>query len=93
VIGIAVHTFVLDDELWGVMRVLDRDAAAELTDGEYDSSPAVVLSSDENVVLDVDGEKLLVEGRPSLIDHVAICRRGVWTAPGQNPGVEITQAA
>ena len=93
VIGIVVHTFVSGDELWGVMRVLDRDAAAELVGGEYDSSPAVVLNGDENAVLDLDGEKLLIEGEPKLIDHIAICRKGVWTAPGDDPGVEITQAA
>jgi hypothetical protein len=29
VIGIIVHAFVSGDELWGVMRCLDRDAAAE----------------------------------------------------------------
>jgi hypothetical protein len=96
VIGIVVHTFIPGgelDSLWGVMRVLDRSAAAELINGDYDSSPAVVLNGDENVVPDLDGERLLVEGEPKLIDHVAICRKGVWTAPGDVPGVEITQAA
>ena len=75
------------------MRVLDRSAAAELIGGKYNSSPAVVLNGDENVVLDLDGERLLVEGCPKLIDHVAICRKGVWTAPGDDPGVEITTQA
>jgi hypothetical protein len=99
VIGIVVHTFISGDErdeLWGVMRVLDRDAAAKLINGEhaYDSSPAVVLNADDNVVLDLDGTKLLIEGdSPTLIDHIAICRKGVWTAPGDEPGVEITSQA
>jgi colicin import membrane protein len=99
VIGIVVHTFISGDErdeLWGVMRVLDRAAAAELINGEqaYDSSPGVVLNSADNVVLDLDGTKLLIEGdSPTLIDHIAICRKGVWTAPGDEPGVEITSQA
>jgi hypothetical protein len=93
VIGIIVHAFVSGDELWGVLRCLDRDADAELIAGEYDSSPAVVLDGDENVVLELDGSKLLIEGEPALIDHVAICKRGVWgSGPNDQPGVEIPQA-
>ena len=64
VIGIIVHAFISGDErdeLWGVMRVLDRDAAAELINGQYDSSPAVVMNADSNVVLDLDGTKLLIK--------------------------------
>ena len=78
----------------GVMRCLDHDAAAELINGEhsYSSSPAVILDGTENAVLDIDGTKLLVEGEPKLLDHLAICKAGVWDAPGE-PGVEITSQA
>jgi hypothetical protein len=95
VIGIIVHAFVRDQDLMGVMRCLDREAAAELLNGGYDSSPAVVLNAGENAVLEIDGTKLLVEGEPRLIDHLAICEVGVWSGIGPNdqPGIEISQAA
>jgi hypothetical protein len=93
VIGVIVFAFVRDQDLMGVMRCLDRDAAAELINGEYDSSPAVVLDGTENAVLEIDGTKLLVEGEPRLIDHLAICKSGVWTGPNDQPGIEISQAA
>jgi hypothetical protein len=94
IIGIVVHAFwTADQEVWGVMRCLDRAATIELITDQlgYDSSPAVVLDSAENIVIDLDGEKLLIEGEPKLIDHLAICRVGVWGGP-DDKGVEITEA-
>jgi Uncharacterized protein conserved in bacteria (DUF2213) len=91
VIGIVVFSFVRDDALWGVMRVIDRDAAAALADGDYDSSPAVQFSPGANFTADAgDGDRLLVEGDPAAIDHVAVVPRGVWTRPGDQAGVQIS---
>jgi hypothetical protein len=91
VIGIVVFSFVRGSELWGVMRVVDRDAAAALADGDYDSSPAVQFSPGANYAVDAgDGDRLLVEGDPAAIDHVAVVPRGVWTRPGDESGVQVS---
>jgi hypothetical protein len=95
IIGVTVHAFWVEDEqaVWAVMRCLDHDATVELINGEYDSSPAVVFDGGDNVVFDLDGSRFLVEAEPTLIDHLAICRSGVWgSAPGDSKGVEITEA-
>jgi colicin import membrane protein len=95
VIGLIILTWVRESEaeLWGVMRVLDHDAAAALVDTQYDSSPAVLFSKDSNNVTITlhDGEKLLCESFPALVDHLAIVPKGVWTRKGDVPGVEVTQ--
>ena len=42
-------------------------------------------------MLDLDeGDTLLIEGEPSMLDHVAICERGVWSRGTAERGVEIT---
>ncbi len=54
------------------------------------TSPGVVLSGaaggDERVTLD-DGSTLLIEGKPALVDHLAICEQGVWDKGGEPVGV------
>jgi hypothetical protein len=39
----------------------------------------------------LDGKKLLVEPEPMLVDHLAICHRGVWSRDGEATGVETTE--
>jgi hypothetical protein len=93
IIGIIIFSFVRNDEAWGVMRCLNHEAAAIIADADsYDSSPAVVFSADsgnEKITLP-DGSRLLVETSPAILDHLAICQRGVWSKPGDAPGVEVT---
>jgi colicin import membrane protein len=92
VIGLIIFSYVRGDELWGVMRVLDHDAAAALVDSEYDSSPSVLFGNDSgNVTIELYGRKFLVESWPTLVDHLAIVPKGVWRRKGDEPGVEVTQ--
>jgi hypothetical protein len=92
VIGVVIYGYVRGEELWCIARVIDAAAATILDGGEFDTSPSVVFSPDENATIFVDGEKLLVEGEPRLIDHLAICPAGVWGAGrGAELGVEVSQ--
>jgi hypothetical protein len=91
-VGNIIFAWPRDGELWCVARILDENAAAILEKGEFDTSPAVVFSPDANATILVDGERLLVEGEPRLIDHLAICPAGVWgVGRDAAPGVEISQ--
>jgi hypothetical protein len=93
IIGTILCAYPRGDELWGIARIINQDAAAILADeANYDSSPAILFapgSGNKTITLH-DGEKLLVESNPSLIDHLAVCEKGVWTRPGDVPGVEVT---
>ncbi|MEJ0093149.1 MAG: DUF2213 domain-containing protein [Methylocella sp.] len=97
-VGMVVHSFVRNDELWGVARVLDSTACSMIAGGMFDTSPGVLLEPGASATVDIDGIPMIVEGEPLLIDHLALVytgagNHGVWTrSNGENgPGVEITE--
>jgi hypothetical protein len=79
-VGVVVLGYSKGDELWCIARVVDQDVAVMIDSGEFDTSPAVLFTPEDNetLVLD-DGAQLLIEGDPVFIDHLAICPRGVWS--------------
>jgi 8-oxo-dGTP pyrophosphatase MutT (NUDIX family) len=95
----AVGTIVLPylkpeaQEVWGVAKIYDDPAVAIMSKDQLSTSPAVVFRDpDVNVKLELEsGEKLLIEGKPSLLDHLAICERGVWDKGGEPTGVATTR--
>lgn len=92
VVGSVIFGWPRGDELWCVGRILDQDAAAVLDGDEFDTSPAVTFGTVDNTVIEIEGDKLLVEGEPQLLDHLALCPRGVWSRNGAPDGVEINSA-
>jgi hypothetical protein len=90
VIGVVIYGFIRGEELWCIARVIDAAAAAILDGGEFDTSPAVVFALGENSVIVVDGERMLIESEPRLIDSLAICPQGVWSKGAAPSGVEIS---
>jgi hypothetical protein len=95
IVGICTFGFVEGDELWGIVRVFAERAAEILNGGAFDSSPAVNFAPGQNIKLQLDGDTLLIEDDPALLDHVALVdtsegNRGVWTRDA-DPGVEITE--
>lgn len=78
------------DEVWGIAKIYDDDAVGLMLTAPMSTSPAVVLtnSSDENFKLKLEnGETLLIEGKPKLVDHLAICEHGVWDKGDEPSGV------
>jgi len=91
VIGTIVLPYIKGAEVWGIAKIYDEDAARAMESKQLSTSPAVVFrKSDGNQQAKMeDGSLLLVEGKPSLLDHLAICEEGVWDK-GRNPaGVEL----
>ena len=92
VIGSITYAWVRGDELMGVARILDADAAALLRDGEWDTSPGVMYAADASKKLTIGADVILVEGVPALIDHLAIVAKGLWSkGRPDNAGVELTE--
>lgn len=99
IVGTIMLPFIKGDEVWGIAKVYDDEANAALADGQVDedgkrhplsTSPGVVLSdpnSPSYKMTTEDGSVLLIEGGPSLVDHVAICAQGVWDKGGDPVGV------
>jgi 8-oxo-dGTP pyrophosphatase MutT (NUDIX family) len=82
------------DEVWGIAKIYDDGAAQLMRERQLSTSPAVVVvrSADSTKLKMEDGSTLLIEGKPALLDHLAICVRGVWDKGGEPNGVNSSEA-
>jgi 8-oxo-dGTP pyrophosphatase MutT (NUDIX family) len=88
-IGAVMLPYIQGDEVWAVARIYDEAAADEMSKGEISTSPGVnFLDPSVNTKVQLeDGSALLIEGKPSLLDHIAIVPLGVWDKSGPPVGV------
>ena len=79
----------MTDEVWGIARIYDGDAAELMQTSHVSTSPAVNLGAagDSRSVAMDDGSTLLIEGKPPYLDHLAVCAVGVWDKGGEPRGV------
>ncbi|OYV83433.1 MAG: hypothetical protein B7X04_04310 [Parcubacteria group bacterium 21-54-25] len=92
-IGMVILPYLKGDEVWGIAKVFDDDAAQLMLTSHVSTSPAVVFrdaGSTETIELS-DGKTVLIEGKPSYLDHLAICEEGVWDKGGTPSGVNINE--
>ncbi len=79
VIGTLTNSWVADNgEVWAIARVYDAEAAEIMATRQLSTSPTVKLVEVPDSIIEIDGQPLLVEPSPELLDHVAICEQGVW---------------
>lgn len=92
-IGTIVLPYVKGDEVWGIAKVFDADAATLMRTTHASTSPAVMFrNADDTAKLDMgNGETILIEGKPSYLDHLAICEEGVWDKGGEPKGVNLSE--
>lgn len=89
VVGTVFLPYVAGDEAWGIAKIWDDDANRLMTEEDLSTSPGVNFRDFKvNRVLRLeDGVKILKEGKPSLVDHIAICQLGVWDKGGEPSGI------
>jgi hypothetical protein len=103
-VGVILWTYVHPelDEPWGTARLLDANCARLIAEGKCDTSPGITIDPSQCSQTIVDGKKLLCEGIPASIDHLAIVymgedpdnpeNKGVWSRSPDGPdGVELTE--
>lgn len=87
VVGTIFLPYVAGDEVWGIAKIYDDDAN-QLMDGMSTSPGVNFRDFSVNAKLKLEnGSKVLIEGKPSLFDHVAICELGVWDKGGEPTGI------
>lgn len=89
IIGTVMLPYVSGSEVWGIAKIYDASAAKMMEDRQLSTSPGVSWRDfTTNLVLKRDdGSTLLIEGKPSLLDHIAVCELGVWDKGGEASGV------
>lgn len=91
IVGTIFLPYIEGDEIWGIAKLYDAAAIKILRDRQISTSPAVTWRDlSVNVVLKQDdGSTLLIEGKPSLLDHICLCDLGVWDKGGDPGGVRM----
>lgn len=89
IIGSIMLPYIQQDEVWGIGRIYDLNAAGMMRDTRLSTSPSVIFGPEsENHTRKLDGGRtLLIEGEPTLIDHLAVCELGVWDKGGEPTGI------
>lgn len=90
IVGTILLPYIKGNEVWGIAKVYDDSASQIMSENELSTSPSVVFrdpAANEVVELE-DGNHLLIEGEPSLLDHLAIVHAGVWDKGGKPSGIK-----
>lgn len=89
-VGTVLYPFIRGEEVWGVAKIYDAPAVRVMRERQLSTSPGVSWRDmTMNLVIKRDdGSTLLIEGDPSLLDHIAVCGQGVWDKGGDPTGVQ-----
>lgn len=89
-IGTVFKPYIRNDEVWAIAKIYDEDAIELMTEHQLSTSPGVIWNSETAVGenININGKNFLFEGKPTLMDHIAVCRQGVWDKGGPPIGVE-----
>lgn len=90
IIGTIVLPYIKGNEVWGIAKIYDAAAAKMMAEHQLSTSPSVVFkkgNGNESMELE-GGNHLLIEGKPSLLDHLAIVETGVWDKGGKPSGIK-----
>lgn len=82
------------NEVWGVGKIYDLEAAKLMAEEKLSTSPGVVFRNRNGMgkITFEDGAKLSVEDAPTLLDHIAVCPNGVWDK-GEPPNGIVSENA
>jgi 8-oxo-dGTP pyrophosphatase MutT (NUDIX family) len=88
IVGTILLPHIKGQEVWGIAKIYDDATVNILKNMPMSTSPNVELSSGQSfkVILD-EHTQILIEGVPSLLDHLAICEQGVWDKAGEPKGI------
>lgn len=86
VIGAIMLPYIKGNEVWGIARINDVRAAHLMMQEDLSTSPGVSIRPMDGDSMELKlagGGTIYFEGKPYLIDHIAICSAGVWDKEGE----------
>jgi 8-oxo-dGTP pyrophosphatase MutT (NUDIX family) len=87
-IGSIFFPYISGDEVRGIAKIFDTDGAQLMLTSHESTSPAVIFRDAGSAeTIEVDGKTVLIEGKPSFLDHLAVCPVGVWDKGGEPSGI------
>lgn len=87
-VGSIILPYRQGDEVWGIAKLYDADAAEAMASGELSTSPAVRFGDSAEIrSMAIGEERLTIEGKPTLLDHLAVVPQGVWDKGGEPSGI------
>ncbi|QGZ66365.1 NUDIX hydrolase [Paraburkholderia acidisoli] len=87
-IGSIFFPYIAGDEVRGVVKIFDSDGAQLMLTSHESTSPAVIFrDAGSTETVEIDGKTVLIEGKPSFLDHLAVCPVGVWDKGGEPSGI------
>ena len=93
IVGTICLPYIKGDEVWGIAKIYDATAANNMSAEQLSTSPAVIFQAGTNEKIQLsNGEHVLIEGKPKLLDHLAIVENGVWDKGGDPTGVLLETA-
>lgn len=88
-IGQIVLPYVKGEEVWGIAKIFDDDAATLMQTTYRSTSPGVTPPKGAEAISLEGGAKVLDEGLPLILDHLAVCELGVWDKDGPPEGIRL----
>jgi 8-oxo-dGTP pyrophosphatase MutT (NUDIX family) len=88
-VGTCALPYIKGDEVWAIAKIYDAGTIQLMLDEKLSTSPGVwwTDATNNNTLLLDDGNTLLIEDEPQLLDHIAICEVGVWDKGGPPAGI------
>ncbi len=89
IVGTCALPYIKGNEVWSIAKIYDAATIRMMLDEKLSTSPGVwwTDASRNNTLLLDDGNTLLIEDNPQLLDHIAICEVGVWDKGGPAAGI------
>jgi hypothetical protein len=87
--GFALAEGAEPSEVWTIAKIFDSDAAELMQTTHRSTSPGVMPPKGSEATELKNGTKVLFEGLPLVLDHLAVCESGVWDKNGPPSGIRL----
>lgn len=88
IVGTVMLPYIKGADVWGIAKIYDDATITILKNQAMSTSPGVKLRIKEGQLQNIDDNgKLLLEDKPILLDHIAICEHGVWDKLDEPSGI------